>query len=95
MCIRDRLNADVSVNGILCQLPLPKHIDEDKVIDAIDPKKDVDGFSPVSYTHLNSYAIMKLVMTIVFIWFICVFMYLAVYGEFAEMCIRDSSYSAR
>ncbi len=31
-----------------CQLPLPKHIDEDKVIDAIDPKKDVDGFSPQS-----------------------------------------------
>ena len=44
----EKLNADVSVNGILCQLPLPKHIDEDKVIDAIDPKKDVDGFSPQS-----------------------------------------------
>ena len=42
----EKLNADASVNGILCQLPLPKHIDEDKVIDAIDPKKDVDGFSP-------------------------------------------------
>ena len=35
----EKLNADASVNGILCQLPLPKHIDEDKVIDAIDPKK--------------------------------------------------------
>ncbi len=44
----EKLNADVSGNGILCQLPLPKHIDEDKVIDAIDPKKDVDGFSPQS-----------------------------------------------
>ena len=44
----EKLNADASVNGILCQLPLPKHIDEDKVIDAIDPKKDVDGFSPQS-----------------------------------------------
>ena len=44
----EKLNADVSVNGILCQLPLPKHIDEDKVIDAIDPKKDVDGFSQQS-----------------------------------------------
>ncbi len=44
----ENLNADASVNGILCQLPLPKHIDEDKVIDAIDPKKDVDGFSPQS-----------------------------------------------
>ncbi len=44
----EKLNADASVNGILCQLPLPKHIDEDKVIDAIDPKKDVDGFRPQS-----------------------------------------------
>lgn len=44
----EKLNADASVNGILCQLPLPKHIDEDAVIDAIDPKKDVDGFSPQS-----------------------------------------------
>ncbi|WP_455722056.1 bifunctional methylenetetrahydrofolate dehydrogenase/methenyltetrahydrofolate cyclohydrolase FolD [Agathobacter sp.] len=43
-----KLNADKSVNGILCQLPLPKHIDEDKIIDAIAPQKDVDGFSPQS-----------------------------------------------
>lgn len=43
-----KLNADKSVNGILCQLPLPKHIDEDKIIDAIAPEKDVDGFSPQS-----------------------------------------------
>ncbi len=43
-----KLNADKSVNGILCQLPLPKHIDEDKIIDAIAPEKDVDGFSPLS-----------------------------------------------
>ncbi len=42
----DKLNKDVSVNGILVQLPLPKHIDEDKVIQAITPKKDVDGFHP-------------------------------------------------
>lgn len=41
-----RLNEDNSVHGILCQLPLPKHIDEDKVIKAISPKKDVDGFHP-------------------------------------------------
>lgn len=44
----EKLNKDDSVNGILCQLPLPKHIDEDKVIDAIAPQKDVDGFSPQS-----------------------------------------------
>lgn len=41
-----KLNEDKSVHGILCQLPLPKHMDEDKVIQAIDPKKDVDGFHP-------------------------------------------------
>ncbi len=40
----DKLNSDISVDGILVQLPLPKHIDEDKVIAAIDPLKDVDGF---------------------------------------------------
>lgn len=42
----DRLNADSSIHGILCQLPLPKHMDEDKVIQAISPDKDVDGFHP-------------------------------------------------
>ncbi len=42
------LNKRTDVNGILVQLPLPKHIDEDKVIKAIDPKKDVDGFHPQS-----------------------------------------------
>lgn len=42
------LNADQTVNGILVQLPLPKHIDENKVIQAIDAKKDVDGFHPVN-----------------------------------------------
>jgi len=40
------INADNSFHGILVQLPLPKHIDSDKVIHAIDPKKDVDGFHP-------------------------------------------------
>lgn len=42
------LNRDDSVNGILCQLPLPKHINEKNVINAIDPKKDVDAFHPVN-----------------------------------------------
>lgn len=46
------LNGDKTVNGILCQLPLPKHIDEDKVIDAIAPEKDVDGFSAVNVGKL-------------------------------------------
>ena len=46
------LNADSSVHGILVQLPLPKHINEDKVIMAIDPSKDVDGFHPVSVGNL-------------------------------------------
>ena len=39
-----RLNGDKNVHGILCQLPLPESIDEDKVIKAISPQKDVDGF---------------------------------------------------
>ena len=42
----DELNGKEEVKGILVQLPLPSHIDEDKVIRAIDPKKDVDGFHP-------------------------------------------------
>ena len=48
LALIDKLNADESVNGILVQLPLPKHIDEDAVIQAISPKKDVDGFHPQS-----------------------------------------------
>ncbi|MBP5505137.1 MAG: bifunctional methylenetetrahydrofolate dehydrogenase/methenyltetrahydrofolate cyclohydrolase FolD [Bacteroidales bacterium] len=43
-----RLNADPDVDGFIVQLPLPKHIDENKVIEAIDPAKDVDGFHPVN-----------------------------------------------
>lgn len=42
------LNADDAVDGILVQLPLPPHIDEQRVIDAVDPAKDVDGFHPVN-----------------------------------------------
>ncbi len=49
----DRLNKDSLVDGILVQLPLPPHIDEDKVIEAIDPKKDVDGFSTRSVGALS------------------------------------------
>jgi methylenetetrahydrofolate dehydrogenase (NADP+) / methenyltetrahydrofolate cyclohydrolase len=43
-----QLNADDAVDGILVQLPLPPHIDEERVIDAVDPAKDVDGFHPVN-----------------------------------------------
>ena len=46
------LNADKSVHGILVQLPLPQHIDEEKIILAIDPAKDVDGFHPVNVGNL-------------------------------------------
>ena len=42
----DKLNADEKIHGILCQLPLPKHLDENAVILRIDPKKDVDAFHP-------------------------------------------------
>lgn len=48
----DRLNHSEHVNGILVQLPLPAHIDEDKIIRAISPDKDVDGFHPVSVGKL-------------------------------------------
>ncbi len=48
----DKLNHSEHVNGILVQLPLPVHIDEDKVIRAISPDKDVDGFHPVSVGRL-------------------------------------------
>ena len=48
------LNSRADVDGILCQLPLPSHIDENKVIDAISPEKDVDGFSPVNTGNLLS-----------------------------------------
>lgn len=48
----ERLNKDNTVNGILVQLPLPKHINEDRVITAITPEKDVDGFHPVNVGNL-------------------------------------------
>jgi methylenetetrahydrofolate dehydrogenase (NADP+) / methenyltetrahydrofolate cyclohydrolase len=47
-----RLNADPAVDGILVQLPLPKQIDAQKVIEAIDPAKDVDGFHPINVGRL-------------------------------------------
>ena len=50
----DELNKDNSVSGILVQLPLPKHIDKQRVIEAIDPTKDVDGFHPMNVGNLSS-----------------------------------------
>ncbi len=47
-----QLNADESVDGILVQLPLPKHLDEQAVVDAINPDKDVDGLTPISTGRL-------------------------------------------
>ncbi|MBD8036990.1 bifunctional methylenetetrahydrofolate dehydrogenase/methenyltetrahydrofolate cyclohydrolase FolD [Solibacillus sp. A46] len=64
------LNNRKDIHGILVQLPLPKHIDEDKVIQTISPEKDVDGFSPISvgkmmlgqdtYLPCTPYGVMKL-----------------------------------
>lgn len=48
----DAYNNNKEYHGILVQLPLPKHIDEDKVIEAVSPKKDVDGFHPISVGNL-------------------------------------------
>jgi methylenetetrahydrofolate dehydrogenase (NADP+)/methenyltetrahydrofolate cyclohydrolase len=52
MALVDELNADPSVDGILVQLPLPKHIDEQAVILRLDPDKDVDGFHPMNAGRL-------------------------------------------
>jgi methylenetetrahydrofolate dehydrogenase (NADP+)/methenyltetrahydrofolate cyclohydrolase len=52
LALVDRLNRDPAVDGILVQLPLPKHIDSKKVIEAIDPTKDVDGFHPLNAGRL-------------------------------------------
>jgi len=52
LALIDKYNDDDSINGILVQLPLPKHIDEKKVLNAIDPDKDVDGFHPVNVGRL-------------------------------------------
>jgi methylenetetrahydrofolate dehydrogenase (NADP+)/methenyltetrahydrofolate cyclohydrolase len=48
LALVNKMNKDPKINGILVQLPLPKHINEQKVLLAIDPAKDVDGFHPVS-----------------------------------------------
>ena len=52
LALIDKLNKDDTVHGILVQLPLPKHINEDNVIMAISPEKDVDGFHPVNVGKL-------------------------------------------
>lgn len=51
-CLVRSLNADPSVNGILVQLPLPRHLDEEKVLSVIDLNKDVDGFHPINIGRL-------------------------------------------
>ena len=50
----EELNKEDSVSGILVQLPLPNHIDKQKIIEAIDPSKDVDGFHPMNVGNLSS-----------------------------------------
>jgi methylenetetrahydrofolate dehydrogenase (NADP+)/methenyltetrahydrofolate cyclohydrolase len=54
LALVDKLNADPAIHGILVQLPLPKHIDEKKILLALDPAKDVDGFHPVNVGYLAS-----------------------------------------
>ena len=51
--IIDKYNHFTDVNGILVQLPLPKHIDEQVILEAISPMKDVDGFHPLNVGKLN------------------------------------------
>lgn len=48
-----KLNADVDIDGFIVQLPLPKHIDEQKIIEAIDYRKDVDGFHPINVGRMS------------------------------------------
>ena len=52
LALIDKLNSDDDIDGILVQLPLPAHIDENKVIEAILPEKDVDGFHPCNVGHM-------------------------------------------
>ncbi len=52
LALIDKYNNDDSIDGILVQLPLPKHIDDKKILNAIDPDKDVDGFHPVNVGRL-------------------------------------------
>jgi methylenetetrahydrofolate dehydrogenase (NADP+) / methenyltetrahydrofolate cyclohydrolase len=52
MALIDKLNKDPKIHGILVQLPLPKHLNEEQVLYAIDPNKDVDGFHPVNVGRL-------------------------------------------
>lgn len=52
LALIDKYNKDDTINGILVQLPLPKHIDEKKILNAINPDKDVDGFHPVNVGRL-------------------------------------------
>ncbi len=52
LALIDKYNNDDTIHGILVQLPLPKHIDEKKVLNAVDPDKDVDGFHPVNVGRL-------------------------------------------
>jgi methylenetetrahydrofolate dehydrogenase (NADP+)/methenyltetrahydrofolate cyclohydrolase len=52
LALVDKYNNDDNINGILVQLPLPKHINDKKVLNAIDPDKDVDGFHPVNVGRL-------------------------------------------
>ena len=53
MALVERLNHDDAVDGILCQLPLPRHMDETEILNAIDPDKDVDCFHPVNVGRLS------------------------------------------
>lgn len=53
LAVINQLNADACVHGILVQLPLPRHIDENAVLEAIDPKKDVDGFHSLNVGGLS------------------------------------------
>ncbi len=52
LALIDELNADPAIHGILVQLPLPRHIDDAKVLLAVDPDKDVDGFHPINVGRL-------------------------------------------
>lgn len=52
LALVDQLNKDPEIDGFIVQLPLPKHIDEEKITLAIDPRKDVDGFHPVNFGRM-------------------------------------------
>lgn len=95
----DFLNADAAVDGILIQLPLPAHLDADKIIAAIDPNKDVDGFHPEHPDYIISPVLAAMIASLKEINFsadgksACVFYNSEVFGLAAQNILAKQGFS--